>query len=428
MQLKGWFLSLLIVELAVGPIYAGHRVALAVGCQHYPRLREADQLASPIADAEDMSQVFSKMGYRLITGGALRNPSREQLVTAIENLAKAARGADAVVFYYSGHGIEVDGDNHLLPADTPHLESLHQLRTRALQLKESVMVLLDESRALNKVIILDCCRDNPFSAPLVRASGKSAKSVSPGSIGEINGYGPGFYLAFSTSSGQTALDGNGERNSPFTRAMLHSVKNFATKDIDFFFRDVKRQMPRHQTSWTNSSLTDPFALATVSIEFTTNKTADRQLEIEKRAREIASQMERREPPVQPQVPSPLPEWPVRPSTPPIRTQNFTRVSPYDPGHRYPKCSVQQILTAEELLRSSRPCALADAEMSAVYNSLRTGLNSRPADKELLKLDQLNWLCFRAAELSAAPSFKREEVFVELSRERAQMLKKRHHPL
>jgi sulfatase modifying factor 1 len=79
-------------------------------------------------------------------------------------------------------------------------------------------------------------------------------------IGEMSGYGSGFYLAFATSPGKEALDGNGKRNSPFTGAFLKSLPSAGVEDIDLFFREVKKQMPKDQVSWTNNSLEKKFYL------------------------------------------------------------------------------------------------------------------------------------------------------------------------
>jgi N-acetylmuramoyl-L-alanine amidase len=117
----------------------------------------------------------------------------------------------------------------------------------------------------NKVVILDCCRDNPFSAQLEAALSQVGKNIRTKSLGEITGYGPGFYLAFATSPGQTAADGNGERNSPFTAAILKTIPGGAEKDIDFFFREVKSRLPSDQVSWTNHSVTSSFPLITTNV-------------------------------------------------------------------------------------------------------------------------------------------------------------------
>jgi formylglycine-generating enzyme required for sulfatase activity len=253
--------ALLIFLLLSVPTLAAERVALVIGNSAYSELAQSMQLSSPKNDATDVADALRSLGYTLINGGPIMDASRDAITTATEQFATAARDAEAAVFYFSGHGIQVGDDNYLLPSDTPKLNGLSMLKNRAVLLRDSVMVALEEAGAASKVIILDCCRDNPFSAQLEQALAQVGKSIKTKSVGEITGYGPGFYLAFATSPGQTAADGNGARNSPFTAAMLQALPGGASKDIDFYFREVKAKLPRDQVSWTNHSLSSTFSLA-----------------------------------------------------------------------------------------------------------------------------------------------------------------------
>jgi formylglycine-generating enzyme required for sulfatase activity len=247
------------IMLGFAGLAQAERVALVIGNNAYANL-PSQQLQSPVADAADVAAALKKLGYRIIGDKPLANGTRDQMATAAEQFAAAARSAEAAVFYYSGHGIQVGEDNYLLPTDTPELTALSILKNRCILLRNTVMVGLEEAGAGNKVIILDCCRNNPFSAQLDAAMAQVGKSVKTKSVGEMTGYGPGFYLAFATSPGSTALDGNGSRNSPFTGAMLKVLETKSGEDIDFFFREVKKSLPRDQVSWTNHSLQSGFAL------------------------------------------------------------------------------------------------------------------------------------------------------------------------
>lgn len=251
--------SLLLAHCAM--LSAAQRVALVIGNNRYANLPESRQLASPVADATDVAAALKALGYTLVTGGAVTDAGKDAIISATERFAEQAKDAEAAVFYYSGHGVQVGEDNYLLPSDAPRLTGISVLKNRAVLLRDTVMVALEEAGAKTKIIILDCCRDNPFAAQLETALAQVSKSVKTKSVGEISGYGPGFYLAFATSPGFTAEDGNGQRNSPFTAALLKTLPASASKDIDFFFRDVKSVLGREQVSWTNHSLTDSFALA-----------------------------------------------------------------------------------------------------------------------------------------------------------------------
>lgn len=284
------FYSVVLAGVFLQDAVAGQRVALVVGCSKYANLPSSMQLVSPGADSADVAAALKAMGYSIVGGGPVKDPTREEFATAAERFASAARGADAAVFYYSGHGIQVGEDNYLLPVDTPRITGISQLKNRAVQLRDSFMVALEEAKVPTKVVVLDCCRDNPFASQLEAVMAQVGKSIKSKSVGEITGYGPGFYLAFATSPGQAALDGNGRRNSPFTTAFLKTLETSASKDIDLFFRDVKKVMPPDQVSWTNSSLTDEFALGLQPVALKQADPAALQAEVERRARELAAQM------------------------------------------------------------------------------------------------------------------------------------------
>ncbi|MGV3663171.1 MAG: caspase family protein [Prosthecobacter sp.] len=247
--------------LLTSTAFGAARVALVIGNNNYTQLPEGSQLRSPVADASDVAAALKALGYTLINDGPITNVTREGMTAATESFATQAKGAEAAIFYYSGHGIQVGEDNYLVPSDAPRLTGLSVLKNRTVLLRDSVMVALEEAGVRTKVIILDCCRDNPFSAQIETALSSVGKSLRTKSVGEITGYGPGFYLAFATSPGTLADDGNGQRNSPFTAAMLKILPGSASKDIDFLFREVKASLGDEQVSWTNHSLQGTFALA-----------------------------------------------------------------------------------------------------------------------------------------------------------------------
>jgi formylglycine-generating enzyme required for sulfatase activity len=250
----------ILAALILASTAQAERIALVIGNATYDNLSEAQQLDSPDDDATAVAGALKSLGYTVVTGGPLLDAPRESMISAVERFTAAARNAEAAVFYFSGHGIQVGEDQFLIPRDTPPLTGFSVLTNRAVKLRESVMMALEENNAGTKVMILDCCRDNPFSAQLERALQQVGKSVKTKSLGEITGYGPGFYLAFATSPGSTADDGNGAVHSPFTAALLAAIPGSAGKDIDFFFRDVKKRLGAEQVSWTNHSLQDGFAL------------------------------------------------------------------------------------------------------------------------------------------------------------------------
>jgi formylglycine-generating enzyme required for sulfatase activity len=251
------FLLIAVLSYATVSLPAADRVALVIGNDAYPSFPEARQLTSPRADAVDVAERLRAIGFTVID--PVLDGTREKIIAAKARFLEEAKGAQMALFYFSGHGFQVGDENFLIPSDMPRITSYTVLKDHALMLRDSLMVGLEEAGAQTKVIILDCCRDNPFAAQLEKALSGTNKSLrTKGGTGEISGYGPGFYLAFATSPGTTADDGNGQRNSPFTSALLTHLKDKAGENIRDLFDEVKETVRaksgEEQVPWTNDSL------------------------------------------------------------------------------------------------------------------------------------------------------------------------------
>lgn len=243
--------SLLIFTL---PLQAAQRAAFVIGVKDYPALPAGMQLSSPKSDALDMAERLQKIGFVV---HSVLDGSRTDILSAKTRFLEDARGAQVAVFYFSGHGFQVGDENYLIPQDMPQMSSFSVLADNAIKFRESVMAGLEEVGAGTKVIILDCCRDNPFEKQI--AAALNTKSLrTKGGGGQITGYGPGFLLAFATSPGTTALDGNGSRNSPFTAALLSHLKDKSSMNIRELFDEVKstvkNTLGEDQVPWVNDSL------------------------------------------------------------------------------------------------------------------------------------------------------------------------------
>lgn len=252
-----FFLAALV--LVVPGLLRAERVALVVGINAYDHLGPRDQLTRPAANAEDMASLLTRLGYRVVggatPGSAVTEVGHAAFAEATATFAREAKGAAAALFYFSGHGIQLEGEQFLLPRDTPGLNSSSSLKNRAISLKDSVVVALAGAGVPARVVVLDCSRDNPFVAELQSAMEGGDKAVQIKGVGEVSGYGPGCYLAFATSPGAFADDGSSRRNSLFTQAMLAEMGGIAAgQDIDFFFRRVEGRLGRNHIVWTNNNL------------------------------------------------------------------------------------------------------------------------------------------------------------------------------
>ncbi len=251
----------LVASLLMPPVEAEQpteirkRVALVIGNAAY---QSVPQLANPKSDATDMAAKLREIGFEVIAGEDL---DLAGLRSTIKNFIDQLDGADLSLFYYAGHGVQVNGINYIAPVDA-RLATYDDLDFEALQM-DLVLSAMERKTGIN-LIFLDACRDNPFTANLARSMGTRSAAVGQG-LAEI-GSGIGSLIAFSTQPGNVALDGIG-RNSPFTGALL---KHLGTKgqsitdDLILVRRDVLEETKGRQVPWDNSSLTGPVVLVPAS--------------------------------------------------------------------------------------------------------------------------------------------------------------------
>jgi uncharacterized caspase-like protein len=211
------FLALWLISLHSQPALANKRVALVVGISKYDSV---PQLTNPSRDAEAMSALFKKAGFDVVERG--RDLGISELRKSIRLFSETSRDADIAVVYYAGHGIEVDGNNYLVPADAK-LASDFDVEDETVSL-DRVLRALDGAKRL-KLVILDACRDNPFVKTMKRSVG--TRSVGRG-LAKIEPSASDTLVAFAAKAGAVAADGDGQ-NSPFATAL---VKYIAEPGLD----------------------------------------------------------------------------------------------------------------------------------------------------------------------------------------------------
>ncbi len=252
----GWRLLRLAAILQVvllpltGEAWAERRVALVIGNGAY---EHAPALRNPGNDADGMAALLGTLGFEVESG---RDLGRAAMETLIRRFGRAATGADVALVFYAGHGLQVDGDNWLLPVDT-RLEDVRDLEFEAVNLT-TVLRQVEGSSA--RIVMLDACRDNPLASQMQMAG--ATRSVGRG-LARVEAADVGTLIAFATSPGSTAADGKG-RHSPFTAALL---KHLGEPGLE-----IRQTMTRvrqavvtasngRQTPWENASLTGDLYLA-----------------------------------------------------------------------------------------------------------------------------------------------------------------------
>src|SRR6202021_774810 len=192
---------------------ADRRVSFVVGNGAY---KNVTPLPNPTIDAKAMAGVLRNAGFDVVEG---INLSRDKMTERLLEFGKKTQGADIAVFFYAGHGIAVDGVNYLLPVDADIKSEMDVKLGNAI----NVDLTLDQTMnaAKVKLVFLDACRDNPFTAKIKSNSATRSVSVQSG-LAEMKS-GEGTLIAFATAPGRTALDGQEGTNSPFTRALIDNI-------------------------------------------------------------------------------------------------------------------------------------------------------------------------------------------------------------
>ena len=203
-----WLMLGLWVALAGAAAAAERRVALVIGNSAY---QNVPALENPVRDARAMTDKLQTLGFEVVAGYDL---TKAQTQAAIAKFAEAARGGDIALFFYAGHGMQVEGVNYLLPVDATMKDEI-SLDFEAVQMD---FIWRQMSRATKlRIVFLDACRDNPLARILAAAGGAAQSGLAEMQI-ENAGKG-GALIAFSTSPGHVAFDG-ADGHSPFTTALL----------------------------------------------------------------------------------------------------------------------------------------------------------------------------------------------------------------
>ena len=212
--------------------------ALVIGNAAYPG---SGRLDNPVNDANAISQKLRSMGFIVTT---VTDANRQRLVQSMAQFRRTAASADISLLYYAGHGVQIFGTNYILPTDVDQTDPA-QATIQGVSLNSVVENFLPGK---TKLVFLDACRDNA----LQRTNDRSvSKGLAPISAAE------GTLISYATKDGQTAADGVGSKNSPFTQALLEHLND--PQDIAVVLRKVRERVMKitggKQQPWEYGSLT-----------------------------------------------------------------------------------------------------------------------------------------------------------------------------
>jgi hypothetical protein len=227
-----------------GPANMSLRTALVIGNSKYVA---ENPLANPGHDADAVALALEGLDFKVIKKKDL---DKQGMDDALVEFYRTLPKEGVALFFFSGHGLQVKGENYLVPVKARIREEFEVER-------ECLPVgnLLDALQGKNRVnvVVLDCCRDNPFERGWTRST--AARGLAP-----ISNVPEGTLIAFSTSPGRLAADGSGA-NSPYTEQLVRVLRSRPEQGLELVdvFRDASRAVKQAtgQTPWLNMEASLP---------------------------------------------------------------------------------------------------------------------------------------------------------------------------
>jgi formylglycine-generating enzyme required for sulfatase activity len=236
-------LSIFICLIVLGgEAIAEQRLALVIGNSIYG----FSPLKNPVNDASDMAVALQKIGFTVILK---KNVNLKDMEESIQDFGSRLKKGGVGLFYFAGHGLQASGVNYLVPIGAK-IDKESDIKYEAVDAGRILDEMANAGNGLN-IVILDACRDNPFSRRF-RSASRGLAIVGSAPVGT--------YISYSTGPGQVALDGDG-RNSPFAASLLHYMKEPGLT-IEQVFKNVRHKLGQEtagkQVPWELSSLEGDF--------------------------------------------------------------------------------------------------------------------------------------------------------------------------
>lgn len=222
---------------------AQKRIALVIGNSNYT---QSNPLPNPVNDANLMAKTLEDAGFEVTK---LLDADLRTMRKAVLKFGRALRKkTEAGLFYYAGHGIQVGGENFLIPVNASIADE-DEIELEGIKLNSFLRVMRSSSASVN-IVVLDACRNNPFARSF-RSAGRGLAPVDAPK---------GTYIAYATAPGDVAADGDGD-NSPYTKALAKamSVRGIA---IETVFKQARKSVldetNNSQVPWETTSITGDF--------------------------------------------------------------------------------------------------------------------------------------------------------------------------
>jgi Caspase domain len=241
------FFVIAFLCISLNPALA-KRVALVMGNSDYTTF---SKLPNPVNDARLMEKALREVGFEVTL---VLDADQAKMKQAMLDFGRMLRkGVDASIFYYAGHGVQVKGENYLIPT-TANIEDEDEVAVQAIDVNDFLQTMQSAKFPFN-IVVLDACRNNPLNA--TRGGG--------GGLAPVNAP-RGSYIAYATSPGAVAFDGEG-KNSPYTSALADALSKPGLK-LEEVFKLTREKVldftDENQVPWETSSITGDFVFRAAS--------------------------------------------------------------------------------------------------------------------------------------------------------------------
>jgi Caspase domain len=233
--------NLQVQAVAPSGATSNQRVALVIGNAAY---KEAP-LTNPVNDARAIGKALRESGFTVILR---ENTDQRGMLAALREFGDKLRGGGTGLFYYAGHGMQIKGRNYLIPVGA-NVDREDEVAYSAVD-AQAVLDKMESAGNAANIMILDACRNNPFTRS--SRGGQSGLAQMEAPVGTL--------VAFATSPGAVASDGAGE-NGLYTQHLLTAMRQNGSKVEDVFKQvraNVRRDSQGKQVPWESTSLEGDF--------------------------------------------------------------------------------------------------------------------------------------------------------------------------
>jgi len=220
--------------------------ALVIGNANY----DYSPLQNPINDAKAMTDALVNLEFHVTR---VTNLDGRRMKGVVEDFKSSLPHQGVALFYFSGHGAQVNGENFLLPVNNKQIRRQQDLKGKAVSAQNVLAMMQDANEGVN-LLVLDACRNNPYRG--------SEKSSNPPGLASMDSP-RGSLIAFATAPGQVALDGDGY-NGLYTSHLLDALENAKNKRIEDVFLEVQNPVIKKsngkQEPWYQASFREAFCI------------------------------------------------------------------------------------------------------------------------------------------------------------------------